>query len=122
MIEQERLDRAQILYDDMAGKWDMCVLEGNRPVAFFLVSEDVKLMCEAAYLTEEAPVFRGTQVVAFERKDYAWLGWAYVVREEDRPEMEQVLRARGYTGEFAEVGPGKLWMLAEVGEGLERCD
>lgn len=122
MIDQERIDRARSLHDDMAKKWDMCYLQGNKPVAFFLVAEDVKLMCEAAYISEDAPMFRGTRVVSFSPKDYAFLGWAYVVREEDRAEFERVLRARGYTGEFAEVAPGMLWMLAEQGEEVERSD
>lgn len=122
MITGQELERVEQIHRDMADKWDACMLEGNKPVVFFLCSEDVKLMCEAAYLSEDAPTFRGTQVVSFSPKDYAFLGWAYVVRAEDRAEIEQVVRSKGYTGEFAEVAPGTLWMLAEVGEELERSD
>lgn len=122
MITAQELERVEQLHRDMSERWDLCTLEGNKPVVFFLCCEDVRLMCRAAYLSEAAPMFRGTRVVSFAPKDYAFLGWAYVSRAEDREEIERTVRARGFTGEFAEIEPGTMWMLAEVGEEPERCD
>lgn len=117
------IERADALAEDMAQKWDRAVLEGGRPTVFFLCSEDVQVL-QAVHLPDYQPVagFRQTPVVSVGKREYAWLGWVLVAREEDREEMERAFAERGYTCEFAPVKPGVLWLLAEEGGEIGRSD